>query len=85
MTSPAYHTTWTRLQALDRDRDWLRFGEVWAAVKAAGIEVSEPRLRRELARLPKPPKRYGMFLYTPDHVAAVISAIPPAAAKETTT
>lgn len=72
MTRPAFHSTWTRMQGLDGRRRWLRFGEIAAAVKAAGLEVSETRLRNALTALPRPEKRYGMYLYTRHHMAAVV-------------
>lgn len=79
MTKPAFHSTWTRLQGLDRRRDWVTYGEILASVKAAGIDARPGTVRRILRALPQPTKAYGMFLYTPDHRAAVIQALSPAA------
>jgi len=84
VTPPAFHSTWTRLQGLDRKRPWLRFGEILAAVQAEGLEVTVPEARRELAKLPRPPKRYGFLQYTPQHLAAVRAIAKAAAKKETT-
>lgn len=77
MTVP---TTWRGIQGLDADRSWVSFGEIHAAVREAGIEVTEWYVRRELRRLPRPAvKRYGMYRYTREHMAAVLEALTSAA------
>lgn len=85
MSRPAFHATWTRLRSLDESRPWLGFRELYAAVRAAGIKASTWKVRRELARLPKPERRHQMNHYTPEHLAAVIARLKTAAAKEQTT
>lgn len=83
MSQPPFHATWTTLQNIDADRPWLRYGEILAAVKAAGLEVADADVRAEIKRLPRPEKRHGIFHYTPDHLAAVIERLRTAAPKET--
>lgn len=84
MTRPPFHSTWTRLRSLDDGRPWMRRSELLAAVKAAGVEVTEWRLRKELARLPRPEKRHAMYRYSPAHLAAVVQALRSAANRKPT-
>lgn len=85
MSRPDFHVTWTRLRALDESRPWMGFQELYGAIQAAGLEVSTWKVRRELARLPRPERRYQMNRYTPEHLAAVIERLKNAAAKEQAT
>lgn len=73
-------TTWRGIQGLDAARPWVSYGEILAAVRAAGIKATEGEVRGVLRRLPRPEvKRYGMYQYTHEHMAAVLEALTTAA------
>jgi len=73
-------TTWRAIQGLDADRTWVSYGEIVAAVKAADIDVTDGMIRGVLKRLPRPEvKRYGMYQYSREHLAAVLEAFTTAA------
>ena len=58
----------------DSDRTWFRRSDVIDALRAAGSEWTWHDVRRVLARLPRPERRYGHFQYTQEHLDAVLAA-----------
>ena len=69
-------TRWRTFSELRGDvgRDWLRWSDLLAAARAAGVRSGPRQIRSLILRTCQPPeRRYGHFRYRQEHLDAVLA------------